>query len=146
MRFQVPQNLDDPDKILFGLSFKQLLYIGGSVGFLMFLFFFGGGILIVLIFGVPVAILGLLLAFFTYNNQPFIILLQAMIRFVSGKKKYIWKRFSNSSQEEVVLIREGDENNFEVNLDKEKMKEINANLVFSDTDKFDEVADDEIKI
>ena len=51
MRFQVPQNLDVPDTILLGLDFRQLIYLGGALGFMVFLFLFAGGILPTLLFG-----------------------------------------------------------------------------------------------
>ena len=64
MRFQVPQNLDVPDTIFLGLDFRQLLYLGGALGFMVFLFLFFGGSLPTILIGGPVAVLAGFLSFF----------------------------------------------------------------------------------
>ena len=63
MRFQVPQNLDIKDTVLFGLDFRQLLYLGGSLGLVLFLYLFGGGIILSLLIGGPVVVFAALLSF-----------------------------------------------------------------------------------
>ena len=85
MRFQVPQNLDIKDVIFLGLSFSQMIYIGGAVGFSLFLFFFIG-LIPAFIFGGPVLLFALALSFFSYNNQSFIVLLLSAIRFFFTEK------------------------------------------------------------
>ena len=106
MRFQVPQNLDIPDTIFLGLSFIQLLYLGGGIGFFVFLLTFVGGIIAIII-GVPVIIFALLLAFFKYNHQSFPAVLQFMVRFFMSEKMYIWKQEKSETAPQIQSVRRG---------------------------------------
>lgn len=140
MRFQVPQNLDVPDTIFLGLNFKQLLYLGGAVGFAIFLYLFLGGIGPAILFGGPVAVLAGFLSFFTYNNQPFSAVLQSLIRFVTRKKMYMWRKSAESGQVGVVSRRGlSDDVSSAPSQSKgpEKIREASTNLVFSDDVDFD---------
>ena len=92
MRFQVPQNLDVSDTIFFGLSFLQLFYIVGAIGWTIFVFLFLGGFLSAVFLGGPVIVFALLLSFFSFNTQSFTVVLQSVIRFFLGKKMYVWKK------------------------------------------------------
>lgn len=89
MQFQVPQFIEVEDKIFGPLTFKQFVFVAG-----------GAGIAYVLWRALPVylaapiamlfVILGLALAFFQYNGQPFILALEhAFFYFVRGKL-YLW--------------------------------------------------------
>ena len=95
MRFQVPQNLDVPDTIFFGLGFKQLFYIIGSLGWSAFVFLFLGGFVSAVFLGGPVIVFALLLSFFSFNTQPFIVILQVLIQFLFKKKMYVWKKIDS---------------------------------------------------
>ena len=137
MRFQVPQNLDVPDTIFLGLDFKQLLYLGGAVGFIVSLYLFAGGIVPVLLFGAPIAVLAGLLSFLSYNNQPFSSILHSLVRFVSRKKMYMWRKSeTEGAVERTVQNNSPDEQFVEAVSDKhsgpDKVQEMSANLVFSD--------------
>ena len=102
MRFQVPQNLDIPDTIFFGLSFVQAIYIGGALGLFLFLFFFIG-IWTAILIGAPIGIFATLLAFYRHNNQSFIDLLRAALLYLINEKLYVW----NKNQESVVITQKG---------------------------------------
>ena len=138
MRFQVPQNLDVPDTIFLGLDFRQLIYLGGAVGLLVFLFLFVG-VVSALFIGGPVAVLAGFLSFFSYNNQKFITLFQALIRFFSRKRMYVWRR---GVVDAVVrhAVKQGDSidgefarsGSYSQRQKLDKIREMNANLVFSD--------------
>lgn len=136
MRFLVPQNLDVPDTIFLGLGFKQLVYLGGALGLMVFLFLFVGGIGPALLLGAPVGIFAAFLSFFTYNNQSFVVILQSLIRFVSRKKMYMWRQSEagvyaerdlreSPSAEQVVDPVSGDHST-------EKIKGKSIALVFAD--------------
>ena len=138
MRFLVPQNLDVPDTIFLGLNFKQLLYIGGALGFMISLYLFAGGIVPTLLFGGPVAALAGFLSFFSYNNQPFIAILQSLVRFFTRKRMYMWRQSdagaymerslqTDSAAEQVVTPAPRGQS-------FEKVKEMSTNLVFADED------------
>ena len=139
MRFQVPQNLDVPDTILFGLDFRQLIYLGGALGFIIFLFLFTGGIVPALLIGGPVAILAGFLSFFVYNNQRFVTLFQALIRFFSRKKMYVWRQGATDAAVQHTKKQQGTVDGEFVHPDSytqkqkvDKVREMSANLVFSD--------------
>ena len=139
MRFQVPQNLDVPDTVFLGLDFKQLVYFGGALGFMVFLFLFAGGIIPTLIFGGPVAVLAGFLSFFSYNSQKFVTLLQALIRFFTRKKMYMWRQDDTDAVVQHIA-RQGDSvegefahpNSYSQRQKLDRVSEMNANLVFSD--------------
>ena len=133
MRFQVPQSLDVSDTIIFGLSFKQLLYLGGAGGFMIFLFFFAGGFLPALLLGSPVALLAGLLAFFNFNNQPFSIVLQSIIRFFTSKKMYVWKKEGSEKYVERKMQESATEDAAGTPThDSNRVNDLNTNLMFDD--------------
>lgn len=95
MRFQVPQFIDVEDKIFGPFTFKQFLYLAGSAGMIfVILRIFPKLIAIPLI--IVVATLGLMLAFYKVNNQPFVRLLESMFQFSIHSKLYLWKKDANA--------------------------------------------------
>ncbi|MCY4577400.1 MAG: PrgI family protein [Candidatus Kaiserbacteria bacterium] len=138
MRFQVPQNLDVPDTIFLGLDFRQLIYLGGAVGLLVFLFLFTN-IWVTLLAGVPVALLAGLLSFFSYNNQKFVTIFQSLIRFFSRKKMYVWRQGVSDVAVQHTAQKGGSTDGEFVSPDSslqrqkvDKVREMSSNLVFSD--------------
>jgi hypothetical protein len=91
MRFQVPQFIEVEDKIFGPLTLKQFIYLAGSAG-LSFIFYTFFPILIALPFIVPMAAVGLALAFFKINNKPFIHTIEAAFRYIMGAKLYVWRK------------------------------------------------------
>ncbi len=90
MRFQVPQFTDVEDKIIGPLTFKQFIYVGGAAGAIVVLFTFLPKI-IALFFALPVAALGGALAFYKVNNQSFIKVVEAFVKYTITSKLYLWK-------------------------------------------------------
>jgi hypothetical protein len=90
MRFQVPQFTDVEDKIIGPLTFKQFIYLAGAAGAVVVLFTFLPMFLAILI-GVPIAILGAMLAFYKVNNQPFIRMVESYVKYTITRKLYLWK-------------------------------------------------------
>jgi hypothetical protein len=91
MRFQVPQFIEIEDKIFGPLTFKQFIYLVGG----------GGGVFVLyallplwlaIIFGIPVAIFSLALAFYKVNNQPFIKVVENAFYYLISNKLYLWKK------------------------------------------------------
>jgi len=91
MRFQVPQFIEIEDKIFGPLTFKQFIYlIGGGGGvFVLYALF---PLPLAIIFGIPVAVFSLALAFYQVHNQPFIKVVENAFRYFVGAKLYIWKK------------------------------------------------------
>lgn len=97
MHTNVPQYIDIEDKIAFGLTAKQLLWMGGMAGCLIVIYslvdrqtFFVVSIFVVIIFGI--------FAFYRPQGLPFLTFLGFMILYFTHPKKYIWKRVFDIKQ------------------------------------------------
>jgi len=91
MRFQVPQFIEIEDKIFGPLTFKQFIYlIGGGGG--VFVLYALLPLWLAIIFGIPVAIFSLALAFYKVNNQPFIKVVENAFYYLISNKLYLWKK------------------------------------------------------
>ncbi|MDP2648766.1 MAG: PrgI family protein [bacterium] len=89
MQFQVPQFIEVEDKIFGPLTFRQFIYIGGSLGASYIIW----RVLPLLIAAPLIAgILGIAgaLAFFKFNGRPFIIALENGFFFLMRSKLYLW--------------------------------------------------------
>lgn len=96
MRFEVPQFIEIEDKIFGPFTWKQFVYLMGGVGTTVVLFITMPFFIFVL-FGLPIGGLAILLAFYPVNNQPFSVYLESMLRFLSGKKLYLWKKTNTAA-------------------------------------------------
>lgn len=91
MRFSVPQFIEFEDKVFGPLTFKQGLYVGGALGFAVFLYT-EFGFFSTVIFGAPIGILAFALAFVKINERPFISSLYAAVFYTLRNKLYLWKK------------------------------------------------------
>lgn len=93
MRFEVPQFIEIEDKIFGPFTWRQFIYLMGGVGFAVVLFLTTPLIVFVL-FGVPIAGLAALLAFYPVNNRPFSSFLESIVSFYNNNRVYHWKKKS----------------------------------------------------
>ena len=91
MRFQVPQFIEIEDKIFGPLTFKQMIYVAGSVGVAFVSWTFLPKLLAIIIGG-PIIALGLALAFYKINKRPFITVVESAFRFFTNSRLYVWKQ------------------------------------------------------
>lgn len=91
MQFKVPQFIDIEDKVFGPLTFRQFGYLAGGAGFAYLAFKFLP-IYLSIIIGPALAGLALALAFFRYNEKPFIHLLESFIRFYMRSRLYLWHK------------------------------------------------------
>ena len=91
MRFQVPQFIEVEDKIFGPLTFKQFIYVAGSFGICAVAFTLLPKFLAFFV-SVPVAGLGVALAFFKVNERPFAMMIENFFKFHTSGKLYIWKK------------------------------------------------------
>lgn len=91
MRFQVPQFIEIEDKIFGPLSFRQFVYIIGGAG-ISYLIYRLLPLYLAIIFIAPVAGLALALAFYQFNNKPFVHTLEAAFIFLTKNKLYLWRK------------------------------------------------------
>jgi hypothetical protein len=91
MKFQVPQFIEVEDKIFWHLTLKQFIYLTGGGGLsLIILMVLPKFLAVVLI--VPVISFSLALAFYKVNNRPFIIVVEAALKYLFNDKLYIWRK------------------------------------------------------
>lgn len=91
MRFEVPQFIDVEDKLFGPLTFKQFIYLAGGAG-LAYVSYKMIPFPIWPIVSLALVGLGLLLAFYKLNNQPFLAVAQSWIGYMIRGKVYLWKR------------------------------------------------------
>ncbi len=91
MRFQVPQFTEIEDKIFGPFSFKQFIYLIGGVGAIVILYSFLP-LFLTILFGIPVGLFSLALAFYKINNQPFIKTVENFLRYTTSSRLYLWQK------------------------------------------------------
>ncbi|MDB5254102.1 MAG: seg [Parcubacteria group bacterium] len=91
MRFQVPQFIEVEDKIFGPLTFKQFLYIAGSIGVVVILLVFLPRFIAILL-AVPVLVFGGALAFYRVNERSFTDTVESFLHYSFGSKLYVWKK------------------------------------------------------
>ncbi len=103
MQFQVPQFLDVEDKVIGPLTIKQFLYVTGGVGMaylaIRIIPWFTVGIFPAIGF----LILGGMLAFYKYNNKPFVFLIESAFNYSQSSRLYVWRRREKSAQTSLAL-------------------------------------------
>lgn len=91
MRFEVPQFIEVEDKIVGPFTWRQFVYIAGGMGagimFYILLPFF----LFLLVTG-PIVALACGLAFFPFNNRPFSVFLESVVKYIASARLYLWKK------------------------------------------------------
>lgn len=122
MQFQVPQYIEVEDKIFGPFTVKQFIYLAGSVGIIFILNSFLP-LTFALLIGGPIVALGLALAFYKVNKQPFIKIVEASFRYILGSRLYIWKK----EQKKVTKKKRGIEESAELfvpKLSDSKLKDL----------------------
>jgi hypothetical protein len=91
MRFQVPQFIEVEDKIFGPLTLKQFIYLAGGAGLCIVAFLFLPRVFAVI---ASIGALGFsfLLAFYKYNNRPFVVFLESLFNYSMHPKLYIWRK------------------------------------------------------
>ena len=89
MRFQVPQYIEVEDKIFGPLTFKQFIYLAGSIGIAVVLLTLLPRF-IAIILGVPVVVFGVALAFFKVNERPFTLVIEDFFKYYIGGRLYFF--------------------------------------------------------
>lgn len=132
MQFQVPQFIEVEDKIVGPFTFKQLIFILG-----------GGGGLYILKRLLPALVaypLMLTLAVFTWalvfykvNERPFILTLQAGVRYYFSNKLYLWNKKPKAILAELEQKGAVISPALAPTLTKNKLKELSWSLDINDT-------------
>jgi len=91
MRFQVPQFIEVEDKIFGPFTFKQFVYLAGGIGMCVLLFIFLPKFVAILL-ALPIAAFSGALAFYKYNDKPFINLVESFFHYSLTNKLYVWRK------------------------------------------------------
>jgi hypothetical protein len=91
MQFKVPQFIDIEDKVFGPLTFKQFAYLAGGAGF-GYLAFRWLPTLLAIIVGPALVAFALALAFFKYNEKPFIHVVESFVKFYTRSRLYLWHK------------------------------------------------------
>jgi hypothetical protein len=91
MRFQVPQFIEVEDKVIGPLTFKQFVYLAGGAGLVFLLYTFLPFIVALPLMAGAAGLAGAL-AFYKFNNKPFVDFLASLFRYATARKLYIWKK------------------------------------------------------
>lgn len=124
MKFQVPQFIEVEDKIFWHLTLKQFIYLTGGGGLsliiLMVLPKFLAFILVI-----PVISFSLALAFYKVNNRPFIIVVEAALKYLFNDKLYIWRKVEQPEAPAVAQKKEEPTAAFMPRFSDSKLKDMN---------------------
>jgi hypothetical protein len=106
MQFQVPQFIEVEDKIFGPLTLKQFIYLTGTFGLAFALYSLISKVSTVLgiIAGIPCVGFGLALAFYKFNEKPFLNIIESAVKFYFSEKLYIWKKKEETKPQETIRI------------------------------------------
>ncbi len=91
MQFQVPQFIEIEDKIFGPLTLKQFIYLAGGAGIVIVLFSFLPWYIAFLL-AIPFGLFSVAMAFYKVNNKPFIAMVEAVFKYYTADRLYLWKR------------------------------------------------------
>lgn len=96
MQYAVPQFIDSEDKLIGPFSLKQfgIIFAAGIIDVLLFKLFGVGYVLI--IFGVPIALAGIGIAFIPFNGRQIYQMFPLFISFLTKPKLYIFRHTAPS--------------------------------------------------
>jgi len=128
MRYQVPQFIEIEDKIFGPLTLKQFLYVTAA-GALAFISWSLLPLFLAILVGIPLVGFLLALAFYKFNDRPFITTVESAVKYFIGNKLYVWhkkdKTIEEAAKEEESLIPESV---YVPKLSDSKLKELSWSL------------------
>ncbi|MBI4118005.1 MAG: PrgI family protein [Parcubacteria group bacterium] len=105
MRFQTPQFIEIEDRIFGPLTFRQFIYLAGGAGMVFLLWR-----LLPIFLSIPLIVgvggLSLALAFYKVNDRSFVYALEALFRYVTRGKLYLWKKQPKAAERPEALPQE----------------------------------------
>jgi hypothetical protein len=128
MRFQVPQFIEVEDKIFGPLTIKQFLYIAGGTAF-GFIIWNALPKYIAIFFAAPIILFFFALAFYRFNDRPFIYTVESAFKFLLGGKLYIWKKEKKIPTESAKVEVQKSDTQIDIpKLSDSKLKELSWSL------------------
>ncbi len=142
MEYQVPQFIEVEDKIFGPLTWKQFLYLAGSGGLCVILVLYLHVIGFML--AIPVAALGIALAFYKVNNKNFVEILEAGFNYYLGGRLYLWKKDESPKKVQPTKVPETISRE-KLGLSQNKLHELALSLDIKDVNAGSVVESDEPK-
>ena len=91
MRFQVPQFIETESKIVGPFTLKQFLYLAAGA-IIIFILQYVLSFTLLIITGIPIALLAAALAFYKVDGIPFPQYLLMALSFLTGTKRYVFSK------------------------------------------------------
>ena len=101
MRFQVPQFIETETKIVGPFTLKQFLYLAASA-VLIFILQYVLNTTLLIIAGLPIAVIAIALAFYKVDGIPLPEYLLTALSFAFGTKKYVFGKNQKQQYEEYL--------------------------------------------
>lgn len=105
MQFKVPQFIDIEDKLFGNLTLKQFIYLAGGAGLAYLSFRILPGIIAIII-GPALALFGVALAFYKMNDKPLIFMLEAMFKYITKPRLYLWQKKEETRPDPLKALEE----------------------------------------
>jgi len=135
MQHQTPQFIEIEDKVVGPFTIRQFIYLAGGAGTLFILYRFLP-FFIFLILGTIVAAFSGGLAFYKYNEQPFIKLVESAFKYITTSRLYLWRhREAKEIRKEQAIVDIPQKNqaiNPAAGLSSSKLKDLSWNLEVKD--------------
>ena len=124
MKFQVPQFVEVEDKLFWKLTLKQFIYVAGGGGMCLIIFL-SLPLFIAALLIMPIAGFSLALAFYKYNDRPFISVVESATKYLFNTKLYIWRKVDEPAKPSTAAAPQEDVSSvFVPKLSDSKLKEM----------------------
>lgn len=127
MKFQTPQFIEIEDKIFGPFTFKQMIYIAGSIGAAFTFWTFLPHFIAILV-GAPILALGMALAFYKINNRPFINVMESAFTYFISSQLYVWKKSDKKIKKKKKVEKERKQTLYVPKLSESKLKDLSWSL------------------
>lgn len=132
MEYQVPQFIEVEDKIFGPLTIRQFIYLAGGAGLIAILIL-SLGLFVGALLGIPIGALALALAFYKINGKPFIEILESGFNFLTGRRRYLWRKEKEPLSPSVVAEAPAPAAPVKTALSRRKLEELAWSLDVKDT-------------
>ena len=135
MQHQTPQFIEIEDKVVGPFTIRQFLYLAGGAGAFFLLYRFLPFFLF-LVFGTIVAAFAGGLAFYRYNERPFIELVESAFKYIVNSRLYLWRHRKpediKREQESIAIPQKNQVLNPSAGLSSSRLKDLSWNLEVKD--------------
>lgn len=128
MKFQVPQFIEVEDKIFGPLTLKQFIYIAGGGGVCVALFLFIPWWFVSIPIIIPIGAFSAALAFYKFNNKPFVFFIESAFTYLFSPRLYIWRKEQEQTETSDAQMENLNSTAFIPKLSNSKLKDLTWSL------------------